>query len=429
MAVYKAPEEPKKDKKKAKKHNKNQRPAPAETTVYRPSGKHTRQEREEYYRKKELAHKKRRNRAVAAVIVLLLVVAVVFAVVLIGRGMDAEKNASSQQPTNATTATDAPTAPSYTPEKADLPALTDDGSDGKMDGSVYIWNKQGFDIFKGNEKTALSYSNAISSYKEALGDDITVYNMVVPNHTEFGLPARLSTAIGSNPQRDNTTVIYSNYSAAVTPVDVYNALGQKRNDPIFFHTDYRWTSLGAYCAYEQFAKTAGFEAVKLDSLEKKTISDFAGSYVTATWNEELTGNLDTIDYYEMPADLSCTLYRTDSDGNTSDTPETVGLYKEVASGEDFYNVFLYGDNARMVIDNKDISNGDKIAVVKDMYGNAFVPYLTNNYDEVHVIDFRYFDGNLKEYCKQNKITTVLFLNGIMSANSALQVENMGKLFQ
>lgn len=425
MAVYRAPEDPQKDKKKAKK----QQPAPVETTVYRPSGKHTRQEREEYYRKKELAHKKRRNRAVAIIIVLLLIAAVVFAIVLIGRGKDAENQASSQPPTNATTATAAPTVPAYTPEKVDLPALTDDGTDGQMDGSIYIWNKQGFDIFKGNEKTALSYSNAISSFKEALGDDIAVFNMVVPNHTEFGLPARLSTEIGSNPQRDNTTVIYSNYSAAVTPVDIYNALGQKRNDAIFFHTDSRWTSLGAYCAYEQFAKTAGFEPVKLDSLEKKTISDFAGGYVTSTWNETLSGNLDTIDYYEMPAELTCTLYRTGSDGSTAETPEKVGLYKEVSGDEDFYNVFLHGDNARMVIDNKDISNGDKIAVVKDMYGNALVPFLTNNYDEVHVIDFRYYKGNLKEYCNKNKISTVLFLNGIMSANSALQVENMGKLFQ
>lgn len=83
----------------------------------------------------------------------------------------------------------------------------------------------------------------------------------------------------------------------------------------------------------------------------------------------------------------------------------------------------------MVIDNQGITNGDKIALVKDMYGNAFAPFLSNNYDEVHVIDFRYFKGNLKEYCEKNKIKTVLFLNGVMSANSALQIENMNKLFQ
>jgi len=426
MAVYKAPDDPQKNK---KKDRKKKQAAPQNTNVYRPSGRHTKTEREEYYRQKELAHKKRRNRVLGVIVVLLLIVAAVFAIMLIGRGMNAEKDAASKTPTEPTNAASAPGSSSYTPEKVNLPELADDGSEGAMDGSIYVWNKQGFDIFKGNEKTALSYSDAVSSYKKALGDGIKVYNMVIPNHTEFGLPQRLSTVIGSNPQRDNTTVIYSNYSAAVTPVDIYNALGQKRNEYIFFHTDYRWTSLGAYYAYEQFAKTAGFEPTALGEMDKNTISDFAGSYVTSTWNEQLSGNLDTIDYYTMPADLTCTLYRTDEDGNTSETPETVGLYKEVSSGEDFYNVFLYGDNANMVIDNQGITNGDKIALVKDMYGNAFAPFLSNNYDEVHVIDFRYFKGNLKEYCEKNKIKTVLFLNGVMSANSALQIENMNKLFQ
>lgn len=83
----------------------------------------------------------------------------------------------------------------------------------------------------------------------------------------------------------------------------------------------------------------------------------------------------------------------------------------------------------MVIDNKDLSDGRKLALVKDAYGNAIAPFLCENYDEVHVIDFRYFDGNLKDYCTQNKIEEVLFLNGIMSANSALQVENLFRLFQ
>lgn len=426
MAVYKAPDDPQKNKKKDKR---KKQAAPENTNVYRPSGRHTKTEREEYYRQKALAHKKRRNRALGVIVVLLLIVAAVFAAVLIGRGMNAEKDAQSQAQTEPTAATSAPTSPAYTPEKVKLPELSDDGSDGAMDGSVYIWNKQGFDIFKGNEKTALSYSDAISSYKKALGDDIKVFNMVIPNHTEFGLPQRLSTEIGSNPQRDNTTVIYSNYSTAVTPVDVYNALGQKRNDYIFLGTDYRWTSLGAYYAYEQFAKTAGFEPTALSQMEKNTINDYAGGYVTSTWNGQLSENLDTIDYYTIPASLTCTLYRTDEDGNTSETPETVGLYKEVSGDEDFYNVFLYGDNANMVIDNEGITNGDKIALVKDMYGNAFAPFLANNYDEVHVIDFRYFKGNLKEYCEKNKIKTVLFLNGIMSANSAIQLENMNKLFQ
>ena len=47
-----------------------------------------------------------------------------------------------------------------------------------------------------------------------------------------------------------------------------------------------------------------------------------------------------------------------------------------------------GDNALTVLKSasKNAAAGKKIAVVKESYGNAFVPYLTNNYEEVHVID-------------------------------------------
>ena len=68
-------------------------------------------------------------------------------------------------------------------------------------------------------------------------------------------------------------------------------------------------------------------------------------------------------------------------------------------------------------------------MIKESYGNAFAPYLAYNYDEVHVIDFRYYSGSLKQYCSDNGITEVLFLNGVMSANTPLQLDNMDGLFQ
>ena len=94
MAVYKAPDDPQKNKTKEKRKKQT---ASQNTNVYRPSGRHTKTEREEYYRQKELAHKKRRNRALGVIVALLLIVAVVFAIVLIGRGMNAEEDKRNQR--------------------------------------------------------------------------------------------------------------------------------------------------------------------------------------------------------------------------------------------------------------------------------------------------------------------------------------------
>ena len=57
-----------------------------------------------------------------------------------------------------------------------------------------------------------------------------------------------------------------------------------------------------------------------------------------------------------------------------------------------------------------------------------LPFLTNNYEEVHVVDFRYFKQNLVDYCKTNGIDEVLFMNGVMSANTQVQLDSMSGLF-
>ena len=105
-------------------------------------------------------------------------------------------------------------------------------------------------------------------------------------------------------------------------------------------------------------------------------------------------------------------------------------YEAAEGGSNTYGVFIMGDNALTVLKSasENAAAGKKIAVVKESYGNAFVPYLTNNYEEVHVIDFRYFKQNLVDYCKTNGIDEVLFMNGVMSANTQVQLDSMSGLF-
>lgn len=384
--------------------------------------------RREYYRKKEEQRKRRaRKRAVALCMVLMLIITAVIIGVFIYRGCTSQPPAAPQTETIA--ATEAATVPPYTPVSSQLPELEDDGSDGYTDGGIYIWNSKGFDIFKGDEKSALLYSAAIGDFKEALGNEITVYNMVVPNHTAYGLPDRLSSEIGTNAQRDNITVIYSNYDEAVIPVDVYNELGAMRNDYIFYNTDNRWTSLGAYQAYTAFAKAAGFEPISIDELEANTIEGYSGSYVESTDNEDLQQNLDTIEYYTIPGEYSCSIIERAVDGTIAQESQECEMYKtEFDEGEDELDVFIGGDNPLFIADNLKNNEGNKLLVVKDTFGSAIVPFLAASYDEVHVIDFRYYEGSVEEYCNRKGIKNVLFLNGIMSANSAAQINKLGELF-
>ncbi|MEG1779510.1 MAG: DHHW family protein, partial [Oscillospiraceae bacterium] len=116
---------------------------------------------------------------------------------------------------------------------------------------------------------------------------------------------------------------------------------------------------------------------------------------------------------------------TDKDADTW----KASLYFEGAQpGSNTYGTFLWGDNPFTTIINKEAQTNRKIAIVKESYGNAIVPYIAYNYSEVYVVDFRYYSENLKTLCEQNNINEVLFINGIMSANTASQIDNMNNLF-
>ena len=135
---------------------------------------------------------------------------------------------------------------------------------------------------------------------------------------------------------------------------------------------------------------------------------------------------DTVSYWELPYSVTMDITGSDGTSNTYDSP----YYQYAEGGANTYGVFVMGDNPLTVMksDSQNAQSGKKIAVIKESYGNAFVPYLTYNYDEVHVIDFRYYNGNLVTYCQENNIDEVLFLNGIMSANTQIQLDSMSSLF-
>ena len=166
--------------------------------------------RREEKRRVERLKRRRRNRiimvasaaAILAVIILLIILSVNSCLSCSGG------ETKATDPTEATAATQAATEPATTVKE-----IADNGETGKLDEatSLYIWNNSAFQLFKGDDTTAKAYASAINKYKTELGSDVKVYDMVVPNHTEFGLCQREAKSVaqnqGSTSQRKNTTTI------------------------------------------------------------------------------------------------------------------------------------------------------------------------------------------------------------------------------
>lgn len=374
--------------------------------------------------------KRTRNRIIIVSCGILIIILLVVMISSVFKGCFGAKQ------TNAPVSTDTkPVATADTPnnKKNDIqddlsptyfktPQIKDDKSSGYSAYSIYVWNKQGFELFGSDEARATTYAETINGFADKL-NGITVYDMVIPNHTEMGLPQRLKDSDApSTSQAENIKSIYSKLSDKVTPINAYNYLADHNDEYIYFGSDHHWSGLGAYYAYSAFAKTNDLPVLSLDDCTEQQIEGFTG-----TFSNTASGlDTDTVHYWEFPYEVTMDI--TDESGNLN--TYTSPYYQYAEAGSLTYGVFIMGDHPLTVLKSasENAEEGKKIAVIKESYGNAFVPYLTYNYEEVHVIDFRTFGDNLVSYCQQNGIDEVLFLNGVMSANTQIQLDSMSGLF-
>lgn len=333
-------------------------------------------------------------------------------------------------PTPSPQATAAPTpvpTPSPTPSPTPTPTPTpspppipDNGEDGYLSEGLYIWNNMAFELFYGSDDTALPYAQAISRYKEQL-PDVEVYNLVVPNHSEFGLPQRLRDQLGCGSQRENIAAIYENFTSAVHGVDICDTLDRHKEENIYYNTDTHWASLGAYYAYEEFCRTAGLEPAPLESFAKTGYEGFTGYLYQLTGDECLAGHPDVIDLYEPAAE--CTA-EVSQDGESFSELSGINSNDESMG----YGMFLWGDNPCMRVTNQDLHTGRRLLMVKESYGNAIGAFLAASFDQLYAVDFRSFQGDLPQYCQAWGITDVLFLNSTMAANTYARIEDLNRLF-
>ncbi len=385
------------------------------------------------YRKKKVNKKKLYAKRALIIICMLLIVAAVIGIFACtcnscasnctggstheGDSTNAPFETQTQQGTQGEVQTTAPQASSN--DKIVKYVVKDDGKDAVyLSDVVYLYNDKGYNIFGGTDAGARHYAQVVSDIADSLDDEINVYCLVAPNHSEFGLPERVAEDLGCTSQADNIQCIYDNMSDRVITVNAYNELSEHVSEYIYFGTDHHWTGLGAYYGYTAFCKRAGIEPMKLEG--KNTIEGFRGTLYTQTGSSTLSNNPDHVDYYDLPVETYA--YMVEHSGDTM--MEVPVYYPAAEGGSNTYGLFCWGDVAQFVI-HSEAGTGKKIAVVKDSYGNALCPYLAANYDEVHVIDFRHWDvGDLRGYLAENGIEDVLFINNTMSANTPQQVDAM-----
>jgi hypothetical protein len=294
--------------------------------------------------------------------------------------------------------------------------LPDDGQVGVKKGPVFIFKNRGFELFSGGASMGKKYAGVINMYSRLKIPGLKIYNLIIPTSFEFEVTEKYKTLV--TPASDAINAIFSAEDPEIVKVNPVDEIRKHRTEYIYFNTDHHWTSLGAYYAYRSFCASAGLTPVSLDSIPSKVKPGFLGFLYRVSRAAVLKNNPDSVRYYLFP-DSSSFYIGSNSIGYWAKS----NMYAEQVSGDNSFSVFLQGDLpiCKMETQHK---NGRKIALVKESYGNAFAPFLINNYEKVIVVDQRSYKGDFIAMLKAEGINELLFINNIFAAHTQFHIDDI-----
>jgi DHHW protein len=313
-----------------------------------------------------------------------------------------------------------------TVSKKDIPViesriLPDDGQVGTKHGGVFLYKNRGFELFSGSLAMGKKYAEVINMYSRLKIPGLKIYNLIIPTGFEFEVTEKYKDLV--KPAKEAINAVFSAEDPEISKINPVDEIRRHRTEYIYFHTDHHWTSLGAYYAYTSFCASAGLTPVSLANIPSKVKPGFLGFLYRLTRAASLKSNPDSVRYYQFP-DSTSFYIGSNSIGYWAPSH----MYAEQVSGDNSYSVFLQGDLpiCKMETQHK---NGRKIALVKESYGNAFAPFLVNNYEKIIVVDQRGYKGDFIAMLKAEGINELLFINNIFAAHTQFHIDDIRGLMK
>ena len=245
--------------------------------------------------------------------------------------------------------------------------------------------------------------NSLAKLKQ-LYPNINMDFMLVPNAANIMSDKLPLFAVTEDQNKQMDDFFKKIQSIGINPVDV-RATFKKNKEKIelYYHTDHHWTTDGAYLAYQDFAKKNKLNSnIKYDALAVKI--DCRGTLASKSG---FTNGLNDMIKIYLPKEgqnyKNSVIFYSDTKEKTTEFYKLNNLKKK-----DTYTVFG-GSNHPIYSIKTPVSSQRKLLLIKDSYANSFIPFLSQDYREIIVIDPRYFFDDISEIIKANLITDILFL--------------------
>ena len=282
--------------------------------------------------------------------------------------------------------------------------LFDDKALGKKEVNNVILGKDGYLMEDPDEVDYAKVDknlDAINNFAQN-NSGLKINMAIIPNNVTT-MTDYLPDNIPVRDQAEDLNYLKNHLDASVNFIDTTATLKAHQDDYIYYRTDHHWTSLGAYYAFMDMASDLGISN-PVTSYNIYTVTDsFEGTMASKSGSHSKKYR-DSIEVYS-PAGTTSDYYVL-----YNDTYEKSGsLYQsDKLSDKDKYTVFLGGNHPQVTI-NTTADTGKVLLLIKDSYANSFVQFLTPYYDEIVMIDPRYYYESVSTLIDSEAVTDVLFL--------------------
>ena len=184
------------------------------------------------------------------------------------------------------------------------------------------------------------------------------------------------------------------------------AAAKKEGLRLYYRSDHHWTTSAARLGYQLLAGGDFMDLRGKDrALPLSTVcSTFTGSLAAESGYR--VKEPDSIEVYTFPQDFYFTVYYID------ETKRVATCYQvEKLSGDDPYQVF-FGGNHPLIDVQTSAGTGRKLLVFKDSYANAFLSFLFEDFDEIQIVDPRYYYDDIDALAGAGGFTDILFLYNV-----------------
>ena len=232
-------------------------------------------------------------------------------------------------------------------------------------------------------------------YFAAIPSSAGVYGDVLPGH------------IVRQTESQQINALYDAMDSDIRKIDAYNILKMLKDNYIYYRNDTKWTSYGAYCVYKTVIQKLGFQPNSYDKYSIEHVTDnFRGNLYNRTLSRRPKADImDIYEYHNGAEVTSCIVVRRDginAEGQIFD--------REKLETGDMYSMYL-GDAVPIMRITTSANTDKKLLVIKDDFGDCFVPFLLQHYSEITVVDPSVMSGKLSDYVNADDYGQTLFLFG------------------